>query len=349
MSLNQAAVGELSERSREILRTIVEAYVETGEPVGSRTISRKLGLTLSPATIRNVMADLEESGLLYAPHTSAGRLPTELGLRLFVHGLLEIGSLTQEERASIDAQCRAAGKSLAEVLEQASEMLSGLSRCAGLVVAPKVERALKHIEFVQIGPGRALVVLVAEGGLVENRIIELPLGISPSALIEAGNYLTQRLVGRTLFEAREQILGELETSRVELDQLTGKLVEQGLAIWGGVQGGAVIVKGQSRLLDDVTALSDVERVRALMAALDARESMVKLLDATQGADGVQIYIGAENELFSLAGCSVVFAPYRDGREQIVGAIGVVGPSRMNSARILPMVEYPAKVIGRLIG
>lgn len=349
MSLNQAAVGELSERSREILRTIVEAYVETGEPVGSRTISRKLGLTLSPATIRNVMADLEESGLLYAPHTSAGRLPTDLGLRLFVHGLLEIGSLTQEERASIDGQCRAAGKSLAQVLEQATEMLSGLSHCAGLVVAPKVERPLKHIEFVQIGPGRALVVLVAEGGLVENRIIELPLGISASALVEAGNYLTHRLVGRTLIDARQQILAELDASRAELDQLTGRLVEQGLAIWGGVQGGAVIVKGQSRLLEDVTALSDLDRVRALLAALDARESMVKLLDATQGADGVQIYIGAENELFSLAGCSVVFAPYRDGREQVVGAIGVVGPTRMNYARIIPMVDYTAKVIGRIIG
>jgi heat-inducible transcriptional repressor len=349
MSLNQAAVGELSERSREILRTIVEAYVETGEPVGSRTISRKLGLTLSPATIRNVMADLEDSGLLYAPHTSAGRLPTDLGLRLFVHGLLEIGSLTQEERASIDGQCRAAGKSLAQVLEQATEMLSGLSHCAGLVVAPKVERALKHIEFVQIGPGRALVVLVAEGGLVENRIIELPLGISASALVEAGNYLTHRLVGRTLIDARQHILAELDASRAELDQLTGRLVEQGLAIWGGVQGGAVIVKGQSRLLEDVTALSDLERVRALLAALDARESMVKLLDATQGADGVQIYIGAENELFSLAGCSVVFAPYRDGREQVVGAIGVVGPTRMNYARIIPMVDYTAKVIGRIIG
>jgi heat-inducible transcriptional repressor len=349
MSLNQAAVGELSERSREILRTIVEAYVETGEPVGSRTISRKLGLTLSPATIRNVMADLEDSGLLYAPHTSAGRLPTDLGLRLFVHGLLEIGSLTQEERASIDGQCRAAGKSLAQVLEQATEMLSGLSHCAGLVVAPKVERPLKHIEFVQIGPGRALVVLVAEGGLVENRIIELPLGISASALVEAGNYLTHRLVGRTLIDARQHILAELDASRAELDQLTGRLVEQGLAIWGGVQGGAVIVKGQSRLLEDVTALSDLERVRALLAALDARESMVKLLDATQGADGVQIYIGAENELFSLAGCSVVFAPYRDGREQVVGAIGVVGPTRMNYARIIPMVDYTAKVIGRIIG
>jgi heat-inducible transcriptional repressor len=257
--------------------------------------------------------------------------------------------LTQEERASIDGRCRAAGKSLAEVLEQASDMLSGLSHCAGLVVAPKVERPLKHIEFVGIGPGRALVVLVAEGGLVENRIIDLPVAMPSSALVEAGNYLTQRLVGRTLSEARDHILNELEASKAELDQLTGKLVEQGLAIWGGVQGGAVIVKGQSRLLDDVTALSDLERVRSLLTALDTRESMVKLLDATHGADGVQIYIGAENDLFSLAGCSVVFAPYRDGREQIIGAIGVVGPTRMNYARIIPMVDYTAQVIGRIIG
>jgi heat-inducible transcriptional repressor len=193
------------------------------------------------------------------------------------------------------------------------------------------------------------VVLVAEGGLVENRIIDLPMHMPPTALVEAGNYLTQRLLGRTLSEARNHILTELEASRAELDQLTGKLVEQGLAIWGGVQGGAVIVKGQSWLLEDVTALSDLERVRSLLAALDTRESMVKLLDATHGADGVQIYIGAENELFSLAGCSVVFAPYRDGREQIVGAIGVVGPARMNYARIIPMVDYTAQVIGRIIG
>jgi heat-inducible transcriptional repressor len=217
------------------------------------------------------------------------------------------------------------------------------------VVAPKVERPLKHIEFVSIGPGRALVVLVAEGGLVENRIIDLPIDMPATALVEAGNYLTQRLLGRTLSEARAHILAELEASRAELDQLTGKLVEQGLAIWGGVQGGAVIVKGQSRLLEDVTALSELERIRGLLAALDTRESMVKLLDATHGADGVQIYIGAENELFSLAGCSVVFAPYRDGREQIVGAIGVVGPARMNYARIIPMVDYTAQVIGRIIG
>jgi heat-inducible transcriptional repressor len=347
--IHPTSIGELSERSREVFRTIVEAFVETGEPVGSRTISRKFGLTLSPATIRNVMADLEEAGLLYAPHTSAGRLPTEMGLRLFVHGLLEIGSLTQEERSSIDSQCRAAGKSLAETLEQATELLSGLSRCAGLVLAPKVDRPLKHVEFVQISPGRALVVLVAEGGLVENRIIDVTMGMPVASLTEAGNYLTHRLVGRTLAEAREEILSELNQNRAELDQLTGRLVEQGLLIWGGVQGGAVIVKGQSRLLEDVTALSDLERVRALFAVLETKESMVRLLDATQGADGVQIYIGAESELFGLTGCSIIIAPYRDGREQIVGAIGVIGPSRMNYARIIPMVDYTAKVIGRIIG
>ena len=349
MASAPAAVSELSERSREIFRTIVEAYVETGEPIGSRTISRRLGLTLSPATIRNVMADLEEAGLLYAPHTSAGRLPTELGLRLFVHGLLEVGGLTQEERASIESECRAAGRSLAEVLEQATDMLSGLSRCAGLVVAPKTDRALKHVEFVQVGAGRALVVLVAEGGLVENRIIDVPLGLPISALIEAGNYLTSRARGRTLEEARTDMARELDDSRAELDEITGRLVEQGLAIWGGGKSAALIVKGQSRLLDDVTAVGDLERVRALFAALETRETLVRLIDATQGADGVQIFIGAENELFSLAGCSVIIAPYKDGREQIVGAVGVIGPTRMNYARIIPMVDYTAKMIGRIIG
>src|SRR5688572_29747454 len=209
-------IGALNDRSREIFRHIVDAYVETGEAVGSRTISRRLGMALSPATIRNVMADLEESGLLYAPHTSAGRVPTEAGLRLFVDGLLEIGALSQEERSSIDGQCAATGRSLNSVLEEATTMLSGLSRCAGLVVAPKTEAALKHIEFVQLGPGRALAVMVTENGLVENRVIDLPIGMPASSLVEASNYLATRLVGHTLDEARAAIKAELEAHRAQL-------------------------------------------------------------------------------------------------------------------------------------
>ncbi len=345
----RAGLADLNERSREILRHIVDAYMESGEPVGSRTISRRLAMSLSPATIRNVMADLEEAGLLYAPHTSAGRLPTERGLSLFVSGLLELGGLSKEEREKIDGKCAAAGRSLADVLEDATTMLSGLSRCAGLVVAPKTERRLKHIEFVHLGPGRALVVMVTEDGLVENRIIDVPMGLPPSSLIEATNYMSARLVGRTLGEARAGVLAELEQHRAELDALTSKVVEAGLATWAGEKkGGALIIRGQANLLDEVTALSDLERIRALIAALETKEAMVRLLEAADLAQGVQIFIGAQNELFGLAGCSVIIAPYRNSREQIVGAVGVIGPTRINYARIIPMVDYTAQVIGRIL-
>lgn len=344
------AIGELSERSREIFRHIVDAYVETGEPIGSRTISRRLGMNLSPATIRNVMADLEDLGLLYAPHTSAGRLPTDLGLRLFVNGLLEVGNLSQEERESIEGQCSAVGRSVPEVLEEATTLLSGLSRCAGLVVAPKTNYPLKHIEFVHLGPGRALVVIVTEGGLVENRIIDVPKGMPASSLVEASNYLAARLVGRTIDEARTEILGELENQRAELDELASRVVEAGLASWaGGDKGGALIVRGQANLLEDVTALSDLERIRAMFEALETKEALLRLLEAANDAQGIQIFVGAENELFSLAGCSMVLAPYRNSREQVVGAVGVIGPTRINYARIIPMVDYTAQVIGRVIG
>jgi heat-inducible transcriptional repressor len=343
-------LAELSERSRDIFRQIVEAYVETGEPVGSRTLSRKLGTALSPATIRNVMADLQEAGLLYAPHTSAGRLPTDLGLRMFINGFLEVGRLSADERAKIDSQCVAAGKSLPQVLEQATHLLSGLSHCAGLVLAPKTEGALKHVEYVSLGPGRALVVMVTESGLVENRVVELPLGLTPAELVRAGNYLNARLMGRTVTEARGDILKELEENRAELDALTQKVVEAGLAVPSGeaVEGGYLIVRGQSKLLEDVTALEDLERIRALFETLETKETMIKLLDAAQGGTGVQIFIGGENKLFGMGGCSMIIAPYANTKEQVVGAIGVIGPTRMNYARVIPMVDYTAKVIQRLL-
>jgi heat-inducible transcriptional repressor len=307
-------------------------------------------MNLSPATIRNVMADLEDLGLLYAPHTSAGRLPTDLGLRLFVNGLLEVGNLSQEERESIEGQCSAVGRSVPEVLEEATALLSGLSRCAGLVVAPKTNYPLKHIEFVHLGPGRALVVIVTEGGLVENRIIDVPKGMPPSSLVEASNYLAARLVGRTIEEARTEILQELESQRAELDELATRVVEAGLATWaGGDKGGALIVRGQANLLEDVTALSDLERIRAMFEALETKEALLRLLEAANDAQGIQIFVGAENELFSLAGCSMVLAPYRNSREQVIGAVGVIGPTRINYARIIPMVDYTAQVIGRVIG
>ena len=343
-------VSELNARSREVFRHIVDAYVETGEPVGSRTVARKLKGSLSPATIRNVMSDLEFAGLLFAPHTSSGRLPTEAGLRLFVSGLLQVGGLDSGERQEIEAQCAAAGKSVQEVLEGASTTLSGLTHHAGLVMAPKSEAALKHIEFVSLAPGRALVVMVSENGVVENRVIEVPEGLPPSALIEAGNFLSAKLGGSTLSEAKDHILTDLEQRRAQLDELTARLVAEGLATWSGDQsaGGSLIIRGQANLLNDVTALEDLERVRHLFETLETREQMIRLVDLVGDAEGVQIFIGAQNELFNLAGCSMVVAPFKNGHEQIVGAVGVIGPTRINYARIIPMVDYTAKVVGRLL-
>jgi heat-inducible transcriptional repressor len=343
-------ISELNERSREIFRMVVEAYVDTGEPVGSRTLSRRGHLELSPATIRNVLADLEEAGLLYAPHTSAGRLPTEAGLRLFVSGLLEIGGLSEEERRNIDSRLAASGRSFAQALEQATTTLSGLSRCAGLVVAPKTEASLRHIEFVPLSATRALVVMVTEHGLVENRLIDVAMGTPASTLVAATNYLNARLVGHTLEEARVHVLGEIESRRAQLDELTARVVEAGLASWAGSgEGSALIIKGQAKLLEDITALADLERLRTLFDMLETREAMLRLLDATREGEGVQIYIGADNPLFGVAGCSMIVAPYANSREQVLGAIGVIGPTRLNYARIIPLVDYTAKVIGRIIG
>ena len=354
---NHPTVRDLNERSRDIFRAIVEAYVSTGAPIGSRTLSRKLGMALSPATVRNVMADLEDLGLLYAPHTSAGRLPTQIGLRLFVDGLLERGNLTTDERAQIESQCAGAGLSMPEVLEEATGLISGLSRCVGLVVAPKVSEPLKHIEFVSLGPGRALVVIVMASGVVENRIIDVPMGLPPSSLVEAANFLSHRLVGRTLDEAMAEIAAELGDERARLDELTQRVVEAGLATWtrpGDADAdkrldGALILRGRSQLLEDVKALEDLEQIRHLFKMLETKETLTKLLQLTDSAEGVQIFIGSESELFGLTGCSVVIAPYGDSERKIVGAIGVVGPTRINYARIIPMVDYTAKVISRLVG
>ena len=341
----------LNERSREIFGALVRAYLDTGEAVGSKTLSARLGLNLSSATIRNVMADLERQGLLYAAHTSAGRLPTEAGLRFFVHGLLEVGQLTPDEMAHIEAQSAATGKSYASVLEESIAALSGLSRCAGLVLAPKQDNPLKHIEFVHLGPGRALVVMVLEGGVVENRIIDLPEGVPLSALIEAGNYLNARLPGRTLGEARALIEAELSGDRANLDALASRLVQTGLAVWSGEAATerSLIVRGQANLLQDVREAGDIERIRRLFEALETKSTFISLLEAAQAAEGVQIFIGSENDLFGVSGCSLIVAPFHDTRARIIGAIGVIGPTRLNYSKVIPMVDYTARVMTRLIG
>ncbi len=347
--MDQRQTGGLSERPREVFRHLVEAFLASGEPVGSRTLSQRLPVTLSPASIRNVMADLEAMGLLYAPHTSAGRVPTERGLRLFVDGLLEIGGLAPEERVQIEARINGSGRGIEDVLTQATTLLSGLSRCAGLVVAAKQDAVLKHIEFVSVAPGKALVVIVSEDGQVENRLIDTPIGLPVSALSEASNYLNNRLRGRTLEDARAQIMAELDGERAELDALTARIVAEGLATLGGPDERVLIVRGTSHLLDSVEGQMDLERVRTLFDDIERKADLIRLMELAREGDGVRIFIGSENRLFSLSGSSIVAAPYANAQGKVVGVIGVLGPTRLNYGRIIPMVDHTAKVIGRLLG
>lgn len=340
----------LDARSAAVLREIVEQYVETGEPVGSRTLSRRLPMNVSPATIRNVMADLTEAGLLFAPHTSAGRLPTDLGLRLFVDGLLQFGEISEEDRDAIAASLAASGRSLEDTLAEASTMLSGLSAAAGLVLAPKSDGALKHIEFVPLGTGRALVILVNADGHVENRVLDIPPGVPPSALQQAGNYLNARLAGRPLAELRRIVAEEMAANRTELDALSSQVVEAGLATWTGEgRSGSLIVRGQARLLADVTQIERLSAIQTLFERLETQETMLRLLDLAEGSEGVRIFIGAESGLFGASGVSMVVAPARNEANRIVGAIGVIGPTRINYGRIIPVVDYTARVVGRLLG
>ncbi len=353
LAASQLSLGQLNERSREIFRQIVESYLATGEPVGSRNLSRILPMTLSPASVRNVMSDLEQLGLVYAPHTSAGRLPTEIGLRFFVDALMQIGDLTENDRKAIEAQVAAAGqsKSLEGVLTEASGLLSGLSRAAGVVLTAKSNQRLKHIEFVRLEPERALVVLVAEDGQVENRVLGIPVGLPTSALIEAANFLNARIRGRTLAEVRTEIEQRLQEGQAELDELTKKIVAAGLASWSGGERDErkLIVRGQAHLLEDLKVLADLERVRLLFDDLETRREVVDLLGRAEQGEGVRIFIGSENKLFSLSGSSTIVAPYHDASGEIVGVLGVIGPTRLNYARIIPMVDYTAKVVSKLLG
>lgn len=341
----------LNDRSRAILRQIVESYLATGEPVGSRNLSRVLPMTLSPASIRNVMSDLEELGLIYAPHTSAGRLPTQSGLRMFVDGLLEIGDLSTEERQRIESQI--AGRpqtSFDKVLAEAGNMISGLSHCAGVVLADKQVRRLKQIDLVLLEPTKALVILVSEDQEIENRILTLPPGLPPSALTEAANFINAHIRGLTITEARDRIDKQLNAARAELDALTKKVIRLGLAEWSGTLDNrkSLIVRGQSNLLKDLSAAEDLERIRQLFNDLESKQEVVELLELAEKADGVKIFIGSENKLFSLSGSSLVVAPFHDKSSKVIGILGVIGPTRINYARIIPMVDYTAKIVGKLL-
>jgi heat-inducible transcriptional repressor len=347
------AAGALDDRSKEIFRRIVESYLENGEPLGSRNLSRLLPMSLSPASVRNVMSDLEELGLIYSPHISAGRLPTQIGLRFFVDAFMQVGDLSPEERASIDRQIRPSDRDqpMENMMTEASRMLSGISRGAGLVITSKSDPVLKHVEFIRLEPTKALAVLVGEMNQVENRIIELPAGITASQLTEAANFLNAHLTGQTLPDLRGQLQKLKSQVSQELDLLSQALVERGLAVWSGDGDGEkptrLIVRGTANLLEGLAGAEDIDRLRMLFDDLEKKDSLIEILNLAESGPGVRIFIGSENKLFSLSGSSLIVAPYRDSDERIVGAVGIIGPTRLNYSRIVPMVDYTAQLMARL--
>lgn len=341
-------ITDMNDRAQEIFKLLVDSYLSTGEPVGSRTLSKIMSSNLSPASIRNVMADLEDLGLLYAPHTSAGRLPTESGLRLFVDALMEVHSLKDDDRRSIERLTQTPAPTLEGLFDETSKIVSGLSNCATIVATPKLDRAIRQIQFLPIAQNQILGVLVFADGTIENRVIALPDHVAPASLTSAANYLNARLEGRTLGQTRKIILEEIANNKTDLDALSTHVVEQGLAV-ADRTGGHLFVRGTAELLKDVKAIEELESIQKLIDLLERQETMVKLLEAAEGGQGVRIFIGSENRLFQHAGLSMVVAPARGRDQQVVGAIGVIGPTRLNYGRVVPIVDYTSQVITRLIG
>ncbi|MEM7424010.1 MAG: heat-inducible transcriptional repressor HrcA [Pseudomonadota bacterium] len=349
MSDRTTSLNDLDARSRMIFARLVETYLDTGDPVGSRTLSKMIELGLSAASIRNVMQDLEHLGLLDSPHVSAGRIPTQLGLRLFVDGVLEIGDVSTEERVQIERSVDVDGD-MPAVLDQAGSMLSGLSHCASLVFAPKNNAPVRHVEFVPLSGTSSLAVLVTEDGAVENRLFDPPPGLTPSAMREAANFLNAHLRGRTLADAAVAIGSEIEARRAELSELAAGLVEKGIALWekAGDVDERLIVRGRSNLLEHKQDAADLDRIRMLFDDLERKRDLAQLLDLADAGEGVSVFIGSENKLFSMSGSSLVISPYRDTSRRIIGAIGVIGPTRLNYGRIVPIVDYTARMVGRMV-
>ena len=350
--VHEDVLSVLNARSQDIFRKLVERYLDTGSPVASRDLARMLSVGLSPASVRNVMADLEDLGLIAAPHTSAGRLPTQQGLRFFVDAMLEVGAVNAEEKEQIAKQMeRPAAGGIEDLLTEASQLLSGLSHGAGVVIAQKADLVLKHIEFVRLDAERAMVVLVGEDGTVENRIMQLPPGLAASALTQASNFLAHIAVGKTIGETLKALRSQREQTLHALDELSQKLVEAGLATLsqdGSTTAPMVIVRGRANLINDTMASDDVARLRQLFDELESREGLIELLGDTEKAQGVKIFIGSENKLFSLSGSSVILSPYKDANQKVVGVIGVIGPTRLNYARIVPVVDYTASVVSTIM-
>ena len=340
---------ELTERAREIFRRAVQSYLDTGQPVGSKTLAGEATLNLSPASIRSVLAELESLGLLAAPHTSAGRMPTDTGLRLFVDGMMQVAEPSHEELAAIEQRLSQPGP-IEAALEATSAILSDISGAAGMVMVPRREPRLAQMTLVALDNARALAVLVGEDGSIENRVVELPRGTGAAALQQASNYISARLVGRTLAEAALAMRSEITSGRSALDSASRDLIERGLALWSedAARRRVLIVRGQANLLDPA-ALSDIDRVRLLIDDLESKQAVAELLDSAREAEATRIFIGSENRLFALTGSSVIAAPYRDREGRVIGVLGVIGPTRLNYARVVPMVDFTARSLGKRIG
>ena len=343
-------MAEMNDRSREVFRRVVEGYLQSGQPVGSRTLTRDMSEKVSAATVRNVMQDLEYLGLLDSPHVSAGRVPTNMGLRLFVDSLLEVTPLDARDREKLDSTMGSNERDVAGLLEQVGGALSGITQGASLVLSPKHEAAIKHIEFVALAPDRVLVVLVFADGHVENRLFTPPKGITPSALREAANYLNSMIEGATVSSLLARFQAEVTRNRREIDALATTLVEQGLAIWDddGGSDARLIVRGRANLLDEGAAAEDIERIRTLFDDLERKRDITEFLELTERGEGVRIFIGAENRLFSLTGSTLVVSPYMNAERKVIGAVGVIGPTRLNYGRIVPIVDYTAQLVGRIL-
>ncbi len=350
MSDSQNILSELNDRSREVFRRVVEGYLDSGAPVGSRTLTRSLSESVSAATIRNVMQDLEFLGLIGSPHVSAGRIPTEMGLRMFVDGLLEVGDLTDDDRVKLDATLGDNASDVGQKLDRIGSALSGVTQGASLVLAPKHEAPIRHIEFVSLAPDRALAVLVMADGHVENRVFRPPLGQTPSSMREAANFLNSLAEGKTIGELQKLMATEVKSRRQEIDKLAAELIESGQALWENESDGSerLIVRGRANLLADEQETLELDRIRTLFDDLERKRDITEFLDLADAGDGVRIFIGSENKLFSLSGSSLVVSPYMNADRKIIGAVGVIGPTRLNYGRIVPIVDYTAQLVGKLI-
>ncbi|MBP9952204.1 MAG: heat-inducible transcriptional repressor HrcA [Cypionkella sp.] len=350
MSDGNHILSDMNKRAREVFRRVVESYLSSGDPVGSRTLTRSMTEPLSAATIRNVMQDLELMGLLDSPHVSAGRIPTQLGLRMFVDGLLEVGAVAEDDRQKMDASLGANDQDMTSLLDQVGATLSGITRGASVVLAPKQEAPIRHIEFVSLAPDRALVVLVFASGQVENRVFMPPPGQTPSSMREAANFLNALAEGKTLSDLRRSVGSEIQRRRQEIDSLAQALVESGLALWedGGERSERLLVRGRANLIDQSQAIQDIDRIRSLFDDLERKRDIAEFLELAEGGEGVRIFIGSENKLFSLSGSSLVVSPYMNSDRKIIGAVGVIGPTRLNYGRVVPIVDYTAQLVGRIV-